>query len=144
MDDVQAVTFKKALPDDVDVSRLLLKLDQQRFPVNALLNEIKSNYVTVNKVFDGDFIAGILVMRAFKSYDGALCVEIDHIVAEDKPQRAFGDVLKPVLFDWIRQAGFDKLYQHTHTPALARALRSVYGEAKEFIFVKDFRGVENG
>lgn len=146
---VQEVSFQKAAWDNPNVKCLLLKLDQDLFPVDALLHELKTLYVTANLVYDGDILAGLLICRAFKSYQGALCLEIDHMVAADSISRPLGSMLKENdrLWRWAAQAGFDKIFQHTHTPALARALKSVYGDAKEYIFSKDIRqlkGVENG
>jgi hypothetical protein len=123
---------------DETVVRLLNKLEPD-FPARSLIIDIENFHVTVNKVLYDGKLYGILLCRGWRSHKGDLCLEIDHAVAEDGIEIHFSAILAESLFAWVYAHGFDRVFQHSHRPGLARMLEKHYGKAKEQIFSKDLK-----
>ena len=137
------IEYKKC-PLDADIIELLGKLEQHRFPLNSVCNEIKSKRADVLKVSYDEKLYGILVVRGVIDHTNDLCLEIDHAIANDHIEEHFSSILAESLFAFVANEkyngqSFVRIRQHAHNPGLCRMLASHYGKPSEWIFTKDVR-----
>ncbi len=123
---------------DRDIERLLFKLGD-RYPVEKVMEEIAGDFLTPFKVFVQNKLCGIILCRRMRNYDKQEIIIIDHVIAEDKLDESFSDILSRSLFIWAHGIGFHHIHQHADRPALARMLQADYGVCQEWIYKKDLK-----
>ena len=144
----EIINYRKADNLTVQDVELLGKLDQSIFPLDPICAAIKQGKLSLLRVSYDDKIYGILVVRGVITSNGDLCMVIDHAIAEDNIKIHFENILKESLWSFVANQKFNgkyftKIHQHAHNKGLKRILERHYGEAKEFIFIKDIREFKN-
>lgn len=143
----EMIEYKKG-PIDQEAIELLGKLEQDKFPVNSVLEMIVHKRASLIRVYCDEKLYGILVVRGVILHCGDLCMVIDHAIAEDGIETHFGSILAESLFAFVAQEKFNgqnfkHVHQHAHNQGLKRMLERHYGQASEFIFKKDVREFKN-
>ena len=149
----QMIKYRRVTDISIDDIEFLNKLEQRIFPLESVIAGIKSKKTSLIQVLCDDKVYGVLVVRGVFKLNGELALVIDHAITEDGIGRHFSSILNESLASWAANESFTDnkgqvhffkyVHQHAHNRVIRRILERYYGQASEWIFIKDIREFKN-